>query len=191
MTSRDDAMADIALLIEENKDNPRPKQKVRLRVAKACEIAVKHFKGNIVEIGAMKGLTTRMFCEIARKNNRRVVVVDPWIAGTQNCEGHEYEAFLKNTEEYKDVLTVLRHRSDHLLVWKYMADLDIAFCFVDGLHMPEVMSQDVRMTAHAKMICCDDIGYDYLGLLPPFIELIKELDKTGLYHLPLREGYLL
>src|SRR6056300_611996 len=74
----------------------------RERLKKICELSLENTDGDILEIGAHIGLTTQIFCELAKKYNRKVIVVDPW-NGQQEGNQMVYEQFKKNTESYNDV----------------------------------------------------------------------------------------
>jgi hypothetical protein len=71
----------------------------RERLAGIADFCASRFSGDLVEIGAYRGETTRLLGQVARKHSRRLVVIDPWVLGSQDCSSDEYETFLKNTEE--------------------------------------------------------------------------------------------
>jgi hypothetical protein len=65
----------------------------RDRLSWVAEWRARTYPGDFVEIGAYMGETTVRLAQVAQAYGRRVIVVDPWQVGTQNCEGHEYDIF--------------------------------------------------------------------------------------------------
>lgn len=113
-------------------------------------LALKHVEipGDFVEIGAYLGETTIELCKAAQKAKKKVIVIDPWEIGTQNCNGGEYEQFLANTASYKSVLEVHRMSSLDAAAAFLLKDRPIAMAFVDGLHTFEGATNDIAITQH-------------------------------------------
>jgi predicted O-methyltransferase YrrM len=130
------------------------------RLEYMCEQSLKSNEGNILEIGAYIGNTTNIFCNIARKYNRKVYVIDPWQPGTQNCEGDEYSQFIKNTEHNKDIIIIYRSSSLDIDTINFIKSLNLSFVYVDGLHNYEACLSDIKSVLHCKgIICVDDISW--------------------------------
>jgi hypothetical protein len=83
----------------------------RERIKYIAEYCCKNFKGDLIEIGAHVGETTIILCEVAKEYNRRVIVVDPWELGTQNCNGGEYDRFINNTKDCIEYIDMYRESS--------------------------------------------------------------------------------
>ncbi|MDH5748849.1 MAG: hypothetical protein OEY85_06025, partial [Rhodospirillales bacterium] len=64
----------------------------RRRLSEIADFCANHYPGDFIEIGAFKGETTSILGPIAEQYGRRIMVVDPWEIGTQNCEGEEINA---------------------------------------------------------------------------------------------------
>jgi len=128
----------------------------RKRVEAVARAAAEQHRGDLLEIGARVGLTTIRLAKIAREHRRRVLVVDPWKQGTQDCAGWEYDEFVRRMEPWADVLDVVRQRSDHPEALKVMKR-DLCFALVDGLHTDKAALADMRACRHAWVVCVDDI----------------------------------
>jgi len=132
----------------------------RVRWTLAAVAAVEAGPGDIVEIGALKGESTVPFCRIAERYERRVLVVDPWEPGTQNCRGPEYGTFMKQTEVWQTagVLEVLRLPSQDAEAIAVLQARAWAFALVDGLHDETACLSDIRAVQRARVICVDDLN---------------------------------
>jgi len=128
----------------------------RERVEVVARAAAEQHPGDLLEIGARVGLTTVRLARIAREHGRRVLVVDPWEQGTQDCRGWEYGKFVERMEPWKDVLDVVRRRSDHADALEAIKR-DLCFALVDGLHTDKAALADMRACGHAWVVCVDDI----------------------------------
>lgn len=113
---------------------------------------------DLVEIGCLNGSTTVQLAKAAQDFDRKVVAIDPWQKGTQNCAGGEYEIFLETTAPYANSIEVVRLRSDDPAVRPHIPKA-IALAFVDGLHTYESALQDILMVQHAEVIVVDDITW--------------------------------
>lgn len=165
----------------------RPKQEgnLRERIRRIAAFACEHYDGDLLEIGGYTGETTKLLASVAREYGRRVLVVDPWKAGTQNCCGREYPQFLKNTLPYADIVDVVRLESQHENAVSAIRGRALAFAFVDGLHTYEAAGSDVAACDHAAIICMDDIRWND-GLR----RLFEESEKLKAWNYGCREGYL-
>ncbi len=165
--------------------------KVRTRVVEAAKASLAMFPGDIIEIGAYQGVTTAELAAVAQKYKRRVMVVDPWIPGTQNCSGSEYETFLENTKRYKGLIDVVRLSSMDPEAVRQMRERPIAFAFVDGLHEYEPCLSDIQAVSHCLgAIAVDDISWNQ-GCLAAFEQSKHKLQLKDVGGSSYREGYLL
>lgn len=160
----------------------------RERIKRVCELAVSNLEGDILEIGCHIGLTTRILCEIARKHNRKVIVVDPW-NGQQEGNQSVYEVFLQNTKEYEDVLEINRVSSFSREGKDVISRNKFAFCWIDGLHTYEACKQDIDSCApHNAILAVDDLKW-LPELMILFKEKSREYDFESYYNEICREGY--
>ena len=162
----------------------------RERLKSICELSLQNFEGNILEIGCHIGLTTKIYCELARKYNRKVVVVDPW-NGQQQGDQNIYEQFLTNTKEYEDVLLIHRVSSFAPEGKNIITKGEFAFCWIDGLHTYDACKQDIESCSKQKGI----LAVDDLRWLPPLLKLFNEkrdlYSFESYYNSNCREGYYL
>ena len=126
-------------------------------VARYC---AERFLGDLVEIGCQFGDTTVKLAGIARVYDKRVVAVDPWEKGTQNCRtGREYDEFLRKTHRFEDIVDVVRLSSFSPGAVEYVRGRDLCFAYVDGLHTYDACLSDIQATAHcAGVIAVDDVN---------------------------------
>lgn len=118
--------------------------------------------GNIVEIGAGEGHSTKVFLEHAKRYDRKVLVIDPWqtIDQPPGYGVYSYDNFKERTKGF-DNLVVAKIPSFYKEVNEYLRNIKpIAFAFVDGLQFKEhVLSDLFLIAAHdAQVICVDDIN---------------------------------
>ena len=161
------------------------------RVAALAELAVSLHPGDIVEIGVNRGFTTMLLAPIAARHGRKVIAVDPWIAGTQNCQGFEFEEFMRNTAPWRDAVEIWKMSSFAPEAFDRMGGRPLAFAFVDGLHTFDACMSDFRLVGHAAgLIAADDVRYNREVALALRISA-RRLARRA-FHLPtMREGYLL
>lgn len=120
-------------------------------------------EGDILEIGALTGTSTKVFCETAAKFGRKVYVVDPW-NGSQEGGDSQYNQFLKRTEKYDNLVVIkLSSNSDEAIA--KIKQMNLAFAFIDGLHTFEFALKDLQSAAGSLsgggVLCLDDINiYD-------------------------------
>jgi len=160
------------------------------RVLEVAKYAVKHYPGDLAEIGCMTGATTKSLAALAAAHKRRVIAIDPWEPGTQNCDGTEYETFLENTAPYKRIVNVLRMRSQLDEASDYLRARALCFAFVDGSHEYEDCFWDIMATSHAPIICVDDVLWNSAVRLA-FEHGAGDLDREVVTNRWAKEGYLI
>ena len=159
------------------------------RLAVIASVCAMRYPGNLVEIGCFRGQTTVELLKVAKQYSRRVIAVDSWQVGTQDCYGGEYEEFLKNVEPYKDHLEIIRSSSMLPEVIEKLKATPICFAFIDGLHTYEAVASDIESVRHCQgVIAVDDISWNH-GVRTAFFE--AGWNKLQVRHPALREGYLL
>jgi hypothetical protein len=121
---------------------------------------LEHVEGDILEIGAHSGGTTKVFCELGDKYNRHVHVVDPW-DGRQQGNAEAHGQFQAVCSEYKN-LTVHRLGSEDPAVLEALKEKGVRFSYIliDGLHSYDAVKNDLLLykdllTLHG-VICIDD-----------------------------------
>lgn len=161
------------------------------RIASVAEYCAQGWAGDLIEIGCFLGGTTVKLAEVAKKYNRRMIALDPWQLGTQNCHGGEYETFLKNTEAYRDVIDIVRSDSLDPQTIDKIKNKQLCFAFVDGLHTYEACLQDIQTVAH----CFGVIAVDDTTWSPDVVRAFREgsalTNRSSLCIPVLRESYLL
>jgi len=138
----------------------------RERLVWMADWSAEHFPGDFVEIGCRLGLTTVLLAEVARRHQRRVIVVDPWEDGvfdnvTNKESAAAYPEFLENTSEYSDIIDIIHLSSLDEEAKKNLRQRELSFSFVDGLHTYDACLSDILAVGHTKGI----IGVDDLGTL--------------------------
>ena len=122
--------------------------------------------GDILEIGAFDGRSTRVFAEIGKTFDRQVYVVDPW-DGHQEGNEKVYKEFIKNTAHLSNI-HVLRVSSQDKSAIDYISKLSLCFCLIDGLHTKDAVTQDILAVQSASfgkgIIMVDDVR-DLYGCL--------------------------
>jgi hypothetical protein len=162
----------------------------RQRLAEIAELCARRYPGDFIEIGAYVGKTTRQLAQVARRYNRRVLVIDPWQPGTQNCRGMEYEGFLQNIAPYRDIVDIVRDSSLEARAIGIIKGRALSFALVDGLHTFEACLSDIRAVSHtAGLIAVDDLLWKH-ELLLAFLRGAKLIQRIPIHNVYCREGYL-
>lgn len=163
----------------------------RDRIEAVADYCAKRWDGDLIEIGAYYGATTMRLLKVARKYQRRVIAIDPWEIGTQNCEGPEYEGFLQNTSPWADILDIVRMSSLDEKAIRYVTERELCFAFIDGLHSHKSCYSDILTVGHsAGVIVVDDVLWDG-NLLRALQDAAERLERQIFRHRFIREGYLL
>lgn len=161
----------------------------RERLERVADWCAAMMPGDLVEIGCYTGGTTVRLAKVARRYGRRVLAVDPWQSGVQECKDGDYERFLENIKPYQDVVDVLRLPSQHERVQAATKDRGLCFAFVDGLHTCEAALGDILSVAHAQVIAVDDMLY-HAGIRSAFICGARKTQHVPAHLMLCREGYL-
>lgn len=120
--------------------------------------------GNLLEIGAGNGLTTKILLQAAEKFNRKVLVIDPFESAWDEIpksygEPYPFNTFYTNVRQWDHRLIICRHKS---LAKESMTALEktspFAFAFVDGLQFHNVVYNELKIISALKvpLICVDD-----------------------------------
>lgn len=107
--------------------------------------------GDLCEIGAYDGRSTMVFLERAKQFGRKVYVIDPW-DGNQEGSQKAYSEFLENTKMF-DNLGLLRLSSQNEIAVKYISNLSLCFCLIDGMHNKQVVTHDIITVQNSKFNC--------------------------------------
>src|SRR3990167_2727803 len=102
----------------------------------AAEYILQHYTGEMVEIGAGHGHTTKELLKLADKYNRTVIVIDPFEQGWQDMPPtyrYAYTAFKNNIEGFEKNLIIHKRSSSCITSEQLCKDMEICFSFVDGL----------------------------------------------------------
>ncbi len=129
----------------------------RERIEHIATRALHEYAGDLVEIGAWLGQTTVCLARAAQVYARKVIVIDPYEDGTQNCGGQEYDFFADMVAPFGDTVQHVRLRSQDQRVKDFLRAQEIAFAFVDGLHTYTAALDDLNTVSHAKVIALDDM----------------------------------
>lgn len=163
---------------------------LRERLTIIAERCCRDYPGDLVEIGCLNGSTTVRLCQVAKEHGRRVIAVDPYAEGTQNCTGAELPRFLAAIEPYQGIVDFVREDSRSAAVRAYLSGRELAFSFVDGLHTYEAALNDVMACGHSGLIAVDDITWNS-GVKRAWFEGADGLSRLKVEYSPLHEAYIL
>jgi len=175
----------------------------RKRIKACAEFCAQNYEGDLVEIGALYGETTVQLCEVAKKYNRKVIVVDPWDKynrASQYIDGTEYKIFLETVEDYHDTLEVIKDSSLNPDVFSKIRERQLSFAFVDGDHTPNGLTNDLLMVDHCNgAVAVDDLSYyqncpccDNMYSLSTVFSKFSEKNKfSNFINTFWREGYII
>lgn len=94
---------------------------------------------NILEIGALTGMITRVLAFYAKTS--LIHVIDPWRGDQEGGEG-EYQRFLQYTNSYNNISVNRISSTDTQANAIY--DLDFSFVYVDGNHSYDYAKSDIE-----------------------------------------------
>ena len=127
----------------------------RERLEKCAEWSAQNYDGDFIEIGAHHGKTTLLLAKLAKKYNRKVIVIDPWSAAKvpfdgdlKYFQGDEYGIWCDNTKEYSDVIEVYRMSSQNLELPNILKKREFCFAWVDGSHTVKALKNDLNLVKH-------------------------------------------
>ena len=165
----------------------------RERLYEMAEYSCQNYKGDLIEIGGYLGETTVILAKVAKKYNRKVIVVDPWEKGTQNCDGTQYDIFINNTKDYKEYIEIYRESSLTDELRNKIKKHNLCFSFVDGLHTFPAAYFDINTVNHTNgVICLDDITQlDIFPVISFFLANNKNFKLIDTLDLTFRECYFI
>jgi len=167
----------------------------RPRLQMVAEYCAKHWPGDLVEIGVLHGTTTKLFAQIAREHDRRVIAVDPFDVKSPRYGDDYYQYFLDNIEPWKDIVDVVKLSSMSAEAIEYVKERPLCFAYVDGLHTYDACYSDILAVGHCNgIIAVDDIHikYNYADAIRrAFWDGAVTLSKIPLDNSLSREGYLI
>lgn len=136
-------------------------------------------KGNIIEIGAGVGDTTKALLFTAEKFGVKVIVIDPHELGWDQMpetygKPYTYKNFLSNVEPYINSLVHFRVSSLEPDLYEKLKPYEpFAFSFVDGLQFKDAVLSDLNLMhkLNLSVICVDDFTRNTeLSQVPEAIE---------------------
>jgi hypothetical protein len=178
----------------------------RERIKKTADWAARNYEGDLIEIGAMHGEQTVHLCEVARKYNRKVIVIDPWDSDINGEEeplkyfvGNDYEIFLEKTKDYKDVLEIIKLSSTEKEVFDKVENRPLCFAWVDGCHTAKGLHNDLVLISHLNgVIAIDDVNYfqfcnvskQHYALWNTMVDFCIAKNNLGIHFPLMTEGYV-
>lgn len=146
-------------------------------------------KGNIIEIGAGVGDTTRLLLHIAKEYDVKVIVIDPHELGWNEMpesygKPYPYETFKKNTADFSEHMILYRESSQaEGLSEKLKEHKPYVFSFVDGLQYKQAVLNDLNMMRELGCICICVDDYTRVTSISEVPLAIEEFMKNGEYEL--------
>ncbi len=160
------------------------------RIASVAEYCAQKYEGDFVEIGCYIGQTTRELARVAKAYGRRVIAVDPWEQGTQDCNSNEYDRFLESIKPYASVVDIVRRSSLDKKTKAAVKSRKLCFASVDGLHTYQACLSDILTVKHTLgIIAVDDVSWDSEVMLA-FERGAYLTARTPIWQKLCREGYL-
>lgn len=144
------------------------------RFEKLLPSIVARYPGDILEIGAGVGMTTKVLVKFGH-----VVVVDPWEELKDQPAGYgvySYEEFLKNVDS--DNMEVIKKPSSEITKF----DRHFCFAFIDGLQRESEVLHDLYLAKGTDVISVDDYNRNTLVSQVPKA-VTKFLDQNPEYSL--------
>lgn len=161
------------------------------RLEEVAELCLERYEGDILEIGCHEGRMTSRFARIAQKHGRRVIALDPWILGTQNISGNEYENFLAAIEPYRESVDIIRASSLDSEAIAQVKQRELAFVWVDGLHTYNACLKDIQTAQHCHgYIGVDDVIWSKECEVAT-MRGARLINRQAVHHPLCREAYLL
>lgn len=128
------------------------------RTDKILSMLLANVEGDLLEIGAHVGSTTKVLCEVGAKYNRKVFVIDPW-DGRQEGTNETYESFQNNCSQHSNLTTIRRASQDQEIL-ALLGPQRFAYILIDGLHEYQAVKHDfitfTPLLNSGGVVCIDD-----------------------------------
>lgn len=129
-----------------------------------CTEIKRKMSGNFIEIGAGSGESSKMFLELAKKHDSKLVVIDPFEDGWDSepddvCKPYPYEKFQETVDGYENELVLVKKKSQDETVYDdVLPHAPFCFSFIDGLQYRESVLSDLNLMhrLNCGIICVDD-----------------------------------
>lgn len=131
-----------------------------------CETFLQEYGGNIIEIGAGEGYSTKNFLNICHNKSKhsKVIVIDPFESGWDEMPPtygtpYPFSQFYRNVKLYEDYLQLIKKSSQDNSIYNDLINFKpITFAFVDGLQYKQAVINDLELmnVLDCKLICVDD-----------------------------------
>ena len=163
----------------------------RQRIENFARWSAANHPGDFVEIGAFKGETSKLLAKAAAETGRRLIVIDPWMTGTMDCDGTEHDQFLANIAPWKEHVDIWRETSLDAGIIAKLKQRPLCFAFVDGLHTLSACFSDLMACGHAAgIIATDDVRYNQ-DLAFSHCHAARLLGREAIIDPDMREAYIL
>jgi len=145
------------------------------------------YKGNLMEIGAGVGHSTRVFLKWSKKYSRQTLVIDPWetLAGQPHGYGlYSFDEFCHNVRGFEEYLIICNEPSTGKVGTFIRYSQPFAFAFVDGLQYESDVLYDLYLCSDndTEVIAVDDYNRESnISQVPQAIK--KFLDQNKKYEL--------
>lgn len=166
-------------------------RQLHVRLPAMANYAAERWLGDLLEIGCQSGSTTVKLAKIAREHDRRIIAVDPWEIGTQNCTGEEFEEFSRKMEPCEDILDLVHLSSMDERAISFIKSRPLCFAYIDGLHTYEACFSDIQAASHCSGIIVVDDVFFLVQVFKAFLDAAYLTGRFHIHHPLCREGYLL
>ena len=136
------------------------KKKDMFSIANDC---LNFSKGNIIEIGAGNGDSTKEFLEVSKKYGCNVIVIDPFEDGWEDMpetygKPYPYKIFNDKVKGYNNLKLVKKSSLENNIYDDLINHQPISFSFVDGLQYKDAVISDLNLMKklNCNIICVDD-----------------------------------
>lgn len=134
-------------------------------LAWVAEMVARRYPGDIVEIGAGDGTTTKELLKVAKRFGKKVIVIDPYSLGWEDMPhsygpggGYTKEKLIANVDSVDghDNFELIEQSSQDVAPDTMWRRGNICFAFVDGIQNKQAVVNDLYLMSKSTVIAVDD-----------------------------------
>ncbi|NER01403.1 MAG: glycosyltransferase [Okeania sp. SIO3C4] len=161
------------------------------RICLVAQYCIQGWNGDLIQLGFSGIEVTKKLAELAKKSNRRLVIVLLAEAETKEVSSNLEETLLKEIEPYTDVVSIIKSGSLTDETIELIKNQEFCFAFIEGLETYDTCLTAIKTFTGCSGIIAVDNVLESQEISRAFLQGSEFTNRSKLY-LPLcREGYLL
>ena len=161
------------------------------RIFLIAQYCTQGWNGDLIQLGFQNTEATKKLVEVARKSNRRLVIMPLVETETKETSSNLEETLLKDIEPYKDVVSIIQSSSLTEEIIESIRNQECCFALIDSCESYDTCLTAIKTVAGCSGVIAIDNILESQEISRAFLQGSEFTNRSKLY-LPLcREGYLL